>query len=390
MKLRWRIVYSALLTAYSIAVLVVLGFLYSTGDYRPEWTYLPPALAGTVLGLFLTWKRPDNRIGPLLTTLVAALVSLGASNVLMPYWLERDNSLMAVLSTLMSDAGFLMLFTTTLVLLPLWFPTGEAINRMWAWVGRVALFFTAISFVTYALADSVCASMSSSAATCVTVAIPWGIEGFDAFESPGGPPGPAIVVTLLSAIPAVVSSFVRWRRSDTIARQQIKWFLLSAIGFMIAFVLSTGIFGFDQGIIDIGYSLAFTGIFLAIALAVLKYRLYDIDRIISRTVSYALVAGLLGLLVAAVAAVAGSQFETPWVVAATTLGVAALFNPVRGRMQVWVDRRFNRSRYDAQRVMDEFAGSLRDRVDADEVVAGWLGAVDSTMQPASVGVWVRQ
>ena len=76
-------------------------------------------------------------------------------------------------------------------------------------------------------------------------------------------------------------------------------------------------------------------------------------------------------------------------VAAFTLAVAALFNPVRKRVQVWVDRRFNRSRYDAERVMDEFAGSLQDRVDPDGVVEGWLGVVSETMQPSSVGVWVR-
>jgi hypothetical protein len=88
-------------------------------------------------------------------------------------------------------------------------------------------------------------------------------------------------------------------------------------------------------------------------------------------------------------AVAGSEFETPWVVAATTLGAAALFNRVRRRMQGSVDRRFNRSRYDAQRVMDEFAGSLRDRVDGKAVVDDWIGVVDKTMQHRSIGVWLR-
>ena len=76
-------------------------------------------------------------------------------------------------------------------------------------------------------------------------------------------------------------------------------------------------------------------------------------------------------------------------VATTTLAVAALFNPLRRRVQKWIERRFHRSRYDAERVVDEFAGSLRDRVDAEGVVAGWTGVVSETMQPSSVGVWVR-
>jgi hypothetical protein len=82
--------------------------------------------------------------------------------------------------------------------------------------------------------------------------------------------------------------------------------------------------------------------------------------------------------------------ESPLAVAGSTLAVAALFNPVRKRVQGWVDWRFNRSRYDAQRVMERFAGSLQDRVDSQEVVDGWVGVVSETMQPASVAVWVRE
>jgi hypothetical protein len=79
----------------------------------------------------------------------------------------------------------------------------------------------------------------------------------------------------------------------------------------------------------------------------------------------------------------------PWLVAATTLAVAALFNPVRRRIQGWVDRRFNRSRNDAERVMDRFSGSLRDQVDPDQVVNGWVDVVEDTMEPSSLGLWVR-
>lgn len=119
-------------------------------------------------------------------------------------------------------------------------------------------------------------------------------------------------------------------------------------------------------------------------------RLYDLDRVVSRTVTYTSVIGLLALVVALVATVTATQFEDPLVVAATTLTVAALFNPLRKRIQRLVDRRFNRSRYDIQRVMDRFAGSLRDQVDADGVVDGWMGVVSETMQPEAVGVWVRR
>ena len=123
----------------------------------------------------------------------------------------------------------------------------------------------------------------------------------------------------------------------------------------------------------------------------LRYRLYDLDRLVSRTVSYAVVVGLLALLFFGIVSLLTSLLDaqSDVVVAATTLAVVALFNPLRKRVQSAVDSRFNRSRYDSQRVMDRFAESLRNRIDPDEVVEGWVGVVNETMQPAAAGVWIR-
>lgn len=133
------------------------------------------------------------------------------------------------------------------------------------------------------------------------------------------------------------------------------------------------------------------GLPVSIAVAITRYRLYEIDRIISRTVGYLMVVALLGALFFAAVTALGSVFpaESPLAVAASTLAVAALFNPLRRRVQELVDRRFNRARYDAQRVMERFAGSLQGRLDHDGVVDGWVGVVAETMQPASVAVWIR-
>jgi hypothetical protein len=136
--------------------------------------------------------------------------------------------------------------------------------------------------------------------------------------------------------------------------------------------------------------IAASAIPICVGIAVTRYRLYEIDRIISRTVSYVLVVAVLVGAVAALAALVGAQFQEPWVVAATTLGVAALFTPLRRRSQTWVDRRFNRSHYDAERVMDGFAASLRSQVDPDDVTGDWLAVVNETMQPAAAGVWVKE
>jgi hypothetical protein len=188
----------------------------------------------------------------------------------------------------------------------------------------------------------------------------------------------------------MVSLVVRWVRSTGEEHLQMKW-LVPAF-----FVFGLGVFaefGGFQGSLAANILLP-AGLILvpvAIGLAILRYRLYDIDRIVSRTVSYTLVVVLLAAVY--VGGVTGLTSLLPdqsrLVVAATTLAVAALFNPVRRRVQGWVDRRFNRSRYDTQRVMDRFAGSLRDQVDTTEVVDGWVGVVAETMQPAAVGVWVR-
>jgi hypothetical protein len=126
-------------------------------------------------------------------------------------------------------------------------------------------------------------------------------------------------------------------------------------------------------------------------MAITRHRLYEIDRLISRTVSYTIVIGLLAVLY--VAGLTGLttllDTDSQLAVAGSTLAVAALFNPLRRRVQATVDHRFNRSRYDAERVMDGFTWSLRDEVDPDRVVAGWMSVVNETMKPIASGVWVR-
>jgi hypothetical protein len=131
---------------------------------------------------------------------------------------------------------------------------------------------------------------------------------------------------------------------------------------------------------------------LSVAVAILRYRLYDIDRVISRTMSYVIVIVLLALVYALGVTGLTTLLDTdsPLVVAGSTLAVAALFNPVRRRIQDVIDRRFNRARYDAQNVMDRFAGTLRDRLDVNELSVGWRDVVTETMEPTAVSVWIRE
>lgn len=198
-------------------------------------------------------------------------------------------------------------------------------------------------------------------------------------------------LTLLLALPAGVSLLLRYRKAGSEQRQQIKWLaavvvLAPALGFAAA-----GIFPALGDVIGVAAISMFP---LAVAVAVLRYRLYDLGRVVSRTVTYTVVVAMLVVLFALAVvvipnAIAGNEAPA-WLVAASTLAAAAAFNPLRRGMQRIVERRFNRSRYDAELVMDSFSASLRDRVDVEEVVHGWVGVVDRTMQPSTVAVWLRR
>jgi len=139
-------------------------------------------------------------------------------------------------------------------------------------------------------------------------------------------------------------------------------------------------------------NMAFLCLDIAIAIAVLKYRLYEIDRIISRTLAYAIVTGLLVGMYAGLVLLATRvlSFHTPVAVAASTLAAAALFNPLRRRVQKAVDRRFNRARYDADQTVAAFAARLKDAVDLDSVRGDLAGVVHQALEPAHVSVWISQ
>jgi hypothetical protein len=200
--------------------------------------------------------------------------------------------------------------------------------------------------------------------------------------------------SLFLTVPATLSAVDRYRSGTPVERQQIKWLLVGAVALAIGLVASVAVDTVTENrtlyaiLLPVGMSL----FPIAIGIAVFRYRLFEVDRFISRTVSYALVVGFLAaVFVAGVTWIPNALGlgDSPLLVAASTLAVAAIFNPLRRRTQVWVDRRFNRSHYDAERVMDSFAGSLQTRVDPDGVMDDLMDVVSEAMQPSSVGVWVR-
>jgi hypothetical protein len=211
--------------------------------------------------------------------------------------------------------------------------------------------------------------------------------------------GFGLVGLLGCVVLAAWSLFSRSRRGSSVERLQIKWLAYSgclvALTLVAATILSS-ILSLSAGIAarvaEGALMAAVLTMPVAVAVAVLRYRLYDIDRIISRTLAYAIVTGLLVGLYAGMVLLATQvfRFHSTVAVAAATLAAAALFNPLRRWVQLRVDRRFNRARYDAGQVVAGFAARLKDTVDLDSVRGDLAGVVHQALEPAHMSVWINE
>jgi hypothetical protein len=200
-----------------------------------------------------------------------------------------------------------------------------------------------------------------------------------------------MTAVLISAalLVSVVAVVVRFATSSGEERLQLKWCAAAALVLVVVFVASIWV---NSAVVNVLQSLAFLCLWTAIATAVLKYRLYEIDQIISRTLAYAIVTGLLVGLYAGLVLLATHvlSFSSPVAVAAATLAAAALFSPVRRRVQRGVDRRFNRARYDADTTIALFTAHLKDAVDLDSVRDDLASVVQQALEPAHVTVWISR
>jgi hypothetical protein len=205
---------------------------------------------------------------------------------------------------------------------------------------------------------------------------------------------PAYVLMLGCGLACLAALLLRFRRARGIERQQLKWLLFAcAVTITILLVVQPN----TSNEWKLGMLLAlplFPSVPIAAGVAILRYRLYEIDRIINRTLVYGLLTAVLGLCYAAgsllFVLVARTGSDPPsWLVAAATLAAAALFRPARRRIQAAVDRRFNRRRYNAAKTIEAFSARLRDEVDLDMLSAELLAVVDQTMQPTHVSCWLR-
>jgi hypothetical protein len=224
-----------------------------------------------------------------------------------------------------------------------------------------------------------------------------GLEYFPAIPNPVGIPALTeavfqafAFVTFIVILLATISLPVRFRRARGDERQQLKWVAYAAVFLGVVGVVAPR---WAPPLVSVFVeTLAFTGLAAAIAVAILRYRLYDIDRIINRTLVYGLLTALLAGVYASVVLVLGQvvgQDRSNLVVAGATLGVAALFQPARRRIQQVVDRRFNRRKYNAAKTVEAFSVRLRGEIDLDALAAELLVVVDQTIQPTRASLWLR-
>ena len=204
-----------------------------------------------------------------------------------------------------------------------------------------------------------------------------------------------ITALFLAILLSAVSLLLRFRRARGRQRQQLKWLAYGG-GFLAAYILLDMVSQAPPGLVDaLIEALTFGALYVGVGMAVLRYRLYDIDRLINRTLVYGLLTALLAAVYTGLVLVAGQLFgglgaEPPtWAVAGATLAVAALFQPARRRIQQAVDRRFNRRKYNTAKTIEAFSARLRDQVDLDTLSTEVLAVVDQTMEPTRVSLWLR-
>jgi len=376
------------LTVLGLVVLVWLDqLLRQTG--RPELVVLNPTAFAPVLGAVSTAtvgavvasRRPRHPVGWLLLAMGLSLTAAGVTLAATNYGVAHAAPAAGLVARYVPATVVVAMACNGLTLLLT--PTGHLPSPRWRWWAGI------LAATPVVLLGVVTLSPGPGDRLIEAVDSPLDLRALDggllvAYQ--------AASVVIIAFVAAAWSLVGRFRRARGIERQQLRWVALATVLIaMLAVVnlatLALGAYALAPLVGGLNPPILAAGI----GAAILRYRLYDLDRIISRTLAYGLLTLLLGGGYAAVVLGVGQRLgrDSSLVVAAATLAVAAAFQPLRRRVQAAVDRRFNRRRYDAARTVEGFATRLRDQVDLGALEAELLAVVDQTMQPTRASLWLR-
>lgn len=369
---------AVLLTLWATFVVgtLVLNLLWPLPGQQDAWPWVMGLMAFPVAAVLVLSRRPTNGVG-----LALGAVGTAAAVIFVLTWyaVTFADAPQSRFAEALAGSGYVVQFAGLVALLHL-FPTGRPMN------GWHAGLFTVFAWLAVGLA----ALMPMRPGPLDVTGRP----------NPLGVPWLAVVVDdvgfgllVVFALVGLGSLVARWRRAGPVERNQLKWFLAGGAAVVVLLLLLlTGVLRGNRYLEIAGAVfavLAFWSLPAAMVVAITRYRLWDIDRIISRTLSYAVLVGVLGVVYVAGVLGLGSllPLQGELTVAASTLAVAALFTPLRRRVQVRVDRRFNRPRYDGEQQLQRFVDRLRDELDPDDLAAAVCAVAAHTLQPAHVSLW---
>jgi hypothetical protein len=368
---------------------VLVSRFGNTADFEPQVFLVPGyATVGAVIA-----ARQRNRIGWLFLAfgLVAALLVFADSYFIRGAIVTPGSPPAARLAgwigSVLWPSGFLFLSLGLLL-----FPDGRLPSPRW----RPVALALAVSWGVVILDNAFAPRTTTQQGIRFTN--PMGVQalGHPAWKAVAQG---AVVIAVAALGAAALAPLLRFRRADPVQRQQLKWFAfgvgISAVTVLVALAVE-GVLPIVTTVLATVASAGVTvGLPAAMGLAILRYRLYDIDRLISRAMVYATLTAVLGLGYAGVVLILGQLFGgvgeriPSWGVAGATLAVAALFQPARRRIQQAVDRRFNRRKYNTATTIQAFSTRLRDQIELDTLSTELLAVVDQTMEPTQVSLWLR-
>jgi hypothetical protein len=346
---------------------------------------LVAAVSAATVGALVGSRRPAHPVGWLLLGLGLLVVGNVVVSGYVTYGLLVRPGALPAASYLAGVANSIqVLWVACVSFILLLTPTGSLPSPRWRWWARVAAAAPVLLVLLAAVDPQPMLPEHPEVENPLAVAVPTGLLLAVAAV--------AAVLVLATLVAAAGSLVVRFRRARGTERQQLRWLAvgaaLAAMALLVA--VAAGAMGRD-GVVLAALGTCVALLPLATGAAILRYRLYDLDRILSRTLAYGLLTVLLGGGYAGIVLGLGQLLgrESSLVVATATLAVAAVFQPTRRRIQALVDRRFNRRRYDAAQTIQAFSARLRQQVDLDSLTGELLSLVEQTMQPTQVSLWLR-